>query len=379
MAAGGRHAMKIAVVANSAWHLYNFRRRVMQALRDEGHDVLAISPTDNYAQNLRAEGFPWHEWPLAAAGINPWRELRAVADLRRTFVSAGIDLAFTYTPKANIYAGLAARGLPLAHVPNVSGLGRVFIQTGPLTRLVTGLYRLAFRRAHTVVFQNEDVRREFLAAGLVEPDRTLRVPGSGVDLVRFLPVPLPEAGAPVILFVGRVLSDKGVREFIQAARQMRRNRPDLIFRILGRVGADNPTAIPAGEVRSWEDEGLVQLLGTCDDVRPHLMQALCVVLPSYREGVPRALLEAAAMARPCIATDVPGCREAVVHERTGLLCLPRDSAALAGAMQRFIDAGPVGWASMGAAGRRHVEDHFDENLVIDSYREIAQRVANAPT
>jgi len=267
----------------------------------------------------------------------------------------------------------------LVHVPNVSGLGRVFIQTGPLTRLVTGLYRLAFRRAHTVVFQNEDDRREFLAAGLVEPDRTLRVPGSGVDLVRFLPMPLPEAGAPVFLFVGRVLSDKGVREFIQAARQMRRNRPDLIFRILGRVGADNPTAIPAGEVRSWEDEGLVQLLGTCDDVRPHLMQALCVVLPSYREGVPRVLLEAAAMARPCIATDVPGCREAVVHESTGLLCLARDSAALAGAMQRFIDAGPVGWASMGAAGRRHVEDHFDENLVIDSYREIAQRVANAPT
>lgn len=369
--------MKIAVVANSAWHLYNFRRRVMQALRDDGHDVLAISPSDSYAQNLLAEGFAWHDWPLAAAGVNPWRELRAVADLRRTLVSAGIDLALTYTPKANIYAGLAARGLPLVHVPNVSGLGRVFIQTGPLTRLVTGLYRFAFKQAHTVVFQNEDDRREFLSAGLVEPDRILRVPGSGVDLVRFLPGPLPEGGAPVFLFVGRVLSDKGVREFIQAARQMRRNRPDLIFRILGRVGADNPTAIPAAEARSWEDEGLVELLGTCDDVRPHLKQALCVVLPSYREGVPRVLLEAAAMARPCIATDVPGCREAVVHERTGLLCLPRDSAALADAMQRFIDSGPVGWASMGAAGRRHVEDHFDENLVIDSYREIVQRVANA--
>jgi glycosyltransferase involved in cell wall biosynthesis len=243
--------------------------------------------------------------------------------------------------------------------------------------LVAGLYRLAFSRARTVVFQNEDDRSEFLAAGLVDAERTLRVPGSGVDLERFTPMPLPEGGAPVFLFVGRVLSDKGVREFVQAARQMRSRRPDLIFRILGRVGADNPTAIPLDEVRSGEEESLVELLGTCDDVRPHLAHALCVVLPSYREGVPRVLLEAAAMARPCIATDVPGCRDAVVDGRTGLLCAPRDSAALAGAMQRFIDAGPAVWASMGAAGRRHVEDHFDERRVIETYRTIARRAASA--
>ena len=371
--------MKIAVVANSAWYLYNFRRRLMQALRDDGHDVVAISPTDAYAQKLQTDGFEWTEWPLVAAGTNPWRELRAVSDLRRALVSGRIDLAFTYTPKANIYAGLAARGLPLVHVPNVSGLGRAFIQRGLLTRLVAGLYRLAFSRARTVVFQNEDDRSEFLAAGLVDPERTVRVPGSGVDLDRFAPVPLPTGGAPVFLFVGRVLSDKGVREFVQAARQMLRIRPGLVFRILGRVGADNPTAIPADEVRSWEEEGLVELLGTCDDVRPHLARALCVVLPSYREGVPRVLLEAAAMARPCIATDVPGCRDAVVDGRTGLLCAPRDSAALAGAMQRFIDAGPAVWASMGAAGRRHVEDHFDERRVIETYRTIARRAAGAAT
>ena len=369
--------MKIAVVANSAWYLYNFRRRLMQALRDDGHDVVAISPTDAYAQKLQTDGFEWTEWPLVAAGTNPWRELRAVSDLRRALVSGRIDLAFTYTPKANIYTGLAARGLPLVHVPNVSGLGRAFIQRGLLTRLVAGLYRLAFSRARTVVFQNEDDRSEFLAAGLVDAERTLRVPGSGVDLERFAPVPLPTGGAPVFLFVGRVLSDKGVREFVQAARQMRSRRPDLIFRILGRVGADNPTAILLDEVRSWEEESLVELLGACDDVRPHLAHALCVVLPSYREGLPMVLLEAAAMARPCIAADVPGCRDAVVDGRTGLLCAPRDSAALAGAMQRFIDAGPAVWASMGAAGRRHVEDHFDEHRVIETYRTIARRAAGA--
>ena len=372
--------MKIAVVANSAWYLYNFRRRLMQALRDDGHDVVAISPTDAYAQKLQTDGFEWTEWPLAAAGTNPWRELRAVSDLRLALARGQVDLAFTYTPKANIYAGLAARGLPLVHVPNVSGLGRAFIQRGLLTRLVAGLYRLAFSRARTVVFQNEDDRSEFLAAGLVDAERTLRVPGSGVDLERFSAVPLPQGDAPAFLFVGRVLGDKGVREFVQAARQVRRSRPDLIFRILGRVGADNPTAIPPDEVRSWEAEGLVEMLGMCDDVRPHLARALCVVLPSYGgEGVPRVLLEAAAMARPCIATNVPGCRDALVDESTGFLCLPRDSASLAGAMQRFIDAGPAVWARMGAAGRRHVEDHFDEHRVIETYRGIARRAAGAAT
>lgn len=369
--------MKIAVVANSAWYLFNFRRRLMQALRDDGHDVLAIGPTDAYASYLQADGIEFRDWPLAAAGTNPWRELRAVSDLRRTLAREQIDLVFTYTPKANIYAGLAARGLSLVHVPNVSGLGRAFIQRGLMTRLVAGLYRLAFSRAQTVVFQNEDDRNEFLAAGLVDAQRTMRVPGSGVDLMRFAPVPLPKGGAPVFLFVGRVLGDKGVREYVQAARQVRRSRPDVVFRILGRVGADNPTAIPAAEVRSWEAEGLVELLGTCDDVRPHLAHAHCVVLPSYREGVPRVLLEAAAMARPCIATDVPGCRDALVDGRTGLLCAPRDGAALADAMFRFIDSGPVAWARMGEAGRRHVQEHFDESLVIETYRAITRRAAGS--
>ncbi len=270
--------MRIAVVANSAWYLFNFRRRLMHTLQGDGHQVVAMSPADAYAAQLRSEHLDWVEWRLA----------------------------FTYTPKANIYTGLAARGLPLAHVPNVSGLGRAFIDRGALTRLVVRLYRLAFGRAHVVVFQNEDDRGEFLAARLVEPARTLRVPGSGVDLDRFTPVPLPPGTAPVFLFIGRVLGDKGVREYVDAARRIRRHSPQAVFRILGSVSADNPTAIPAEEVRSWVDESLVELLGTTDDVRPAIAAAHGIVLPSYREGVPRVLLEAAAMARPCIATDVPG-------------------------------------------------------------------------
>jgi glycosyltransferase involved in cell wall biosynthesis len=369
--------MRIAVVANSAWYLFNFRRRLMHTLQGDGHQVVAMSPADAYAAQLRSEHLDWVEWRLSAGGTHPWRELRAVAALRRELRRNRIELAFTYTPKANIYTGLAARGLPLAHVPNVSGLGRAFIDRGALTRLVVRLYRLAFGRAHVVVFQNEDDRGEFLAARLVEPARTLRVPGSGVDLDRFTPVPLPPGTAPVFLFIGRVLGDKGVREYVDAARRIRRHSPQAVFRILGSVSADNPTAIPAEEVRSWVDESLVELLGTTDDVRPAIAAAHGIVLPSYREGVPRVLLEAAAMARPCIATDVPGCRDAVVDGTTGLLCAARDGAALANAMQRFIDAGPTNWAHWGQAGRAHVQADFDERKVIETYRRVASELAGA--
>lgn len=364
--------MKIAVVANSAWYLYNFRLRLMQALRSDGHELLAVAPADGHAARLQEAGVDWLDWPLAASGTHPLRELRSLLALRRLLVRQGVELAFTYTPKANIYTGLAARGLRLAHVPNVSGLGRVFIDRGPLTVLVKRLYRSAFARARRVVFQNDEDRDEFLRAGLVDAARTLRVPGSGVDLDRFAPAPWPAEGSdPVFLFVGRVLRDKGAREFAQAARQVRQRWPQARFRMLGSVGADNPTAIPAVEWQAWVAQDGLQMLGSVDDVRPHIAAAHCIVLPSYREGVPRVLLEAAAMGRPCIATDVPGCRDAVVDGRSGWLCAARDAGALAAAMLRFVDAGPAVWQRMGAAGRAHVEQRFDERSVLQVYRELA--------
>lgn len=371
--------MNIAVVANSAWYLVNFRGRLMQALQAEGHRVLAIAPRDEHAPRLAEAGIDWVDWPLAASGTHPWQELRSVWALRRLLAQHEIGLAFTYTPKANIYTGLAARGLGLAHVPNVSGLGRAFIDRTLLTRLVVALYRVAFGRARHVVFQNDDDREEFVRAGLVDASRTLRVPGSGVDLERFVPAPWPATAAtdPVFLFVGRVLRDKGAREYAEAARQVRQQVPGAQFRILGSVSADNPTAIPAAEWQAWSAEGLIDLLGTTDDVRPHLARSHCVVLPSYREGVPRALLEAAAMARPCIATDVPGCRDAVVVGQTGLLCAARDADALARTMLRFLAIGIDRWQAMGAAGRAHVEANFDERQVIETYLRLARRESPA--
>jgi glycosyltransferase involved in cell wall biosynthesis len=364
--------VKIAVIANTGWYLWNFRRPLMAALRAQGHEVLALSPPDDHVQRLQAEGHAWRALRLDAASINPFAELATVWRLRRQLRAAGVQLLLTYTPKVNIDSGLAAMGTGIVHVPNVSGLGRVFIQRSALTPLVVRLYRLAFGRAFRVVFQNGDDADAFRQLGLVRPDQVVRVPGSGVDVDRFRPGPMPPDGgsAPVFLFVGRLLRDKGAVEFVEAACRVRAVLPGARFRLLGASGSDNPSAIGAAELAAWRAEGVVELLGAVDDVRPHLAAAHCVVLPSYREGVPRALLEAAAMARPCIATDVPGCRDAVEDGVNGLLCPARDAAALAAAMQRFAAAGTAQQALWGEAGRRRAETRFDERIVLATYGEI---------
>jgi len=372
--------MRIAIAANSGWYLYNFRRSLMHALREAGHRPVAVSPHDDYIERLIDEGFDFIDVALDAAGTNPLQELGTVQRLRQLLRGGRFDAAFTWTPKANIYFGLAAKGLRLQHVPNVSGLGRVFIDESWLTPLVRRLYRSAFQTARVVIFQNDDDQREFTQLGLVRSDRTVRVPGSGVDLSRFVPTPLPAGGAgvtrvrPVFLFIGRILRDKGVVELVEAARIVRATHPGAVFRLLGSIGANNPTAVPAEQVQAWAAEGVVQVLGPTDDVRPEIAAAHCVVLPSYREGVPRVLLEAAAMARPCIATDVPGCRDAVDHGVTGLFCAVRNVDSLAQALLSFIELPAEAQEAMGRAGRAKVERQFDERLVLATYTGLAQAI-----
>lgn len=371
--------MKIAVIANSAWYLYNFRRNLMRALAQAGHQPIAVSAADPYAQRLREEGFEHRPLPLEAAGTQPLRELATLASLRRLLQREQVATALTYTPKANIYTGLVARSLRFAHVPNVSGLGRVFIRPSPLTPLVRVLYRQAFKHALNVVFQNEDDRELFVRMGLVERSITLRTPGSGVDIDHFRPNGPNPTGAPRFLLVARMLWDKGVGEYVEAARALRADHPEVEFHLLGSSASDNPAAVPAQTLRSWQETGVVRHTEHVDDVRPLLAQAHCVVLPSYREGVPRSLLEAASMGKPLIATDAPGCRDTVIDGVNGFLCRPRDAKSLEQAMRSFLALSPQQQAAMGEHSRSMVEREFDESLVIATYLELIERSArNAP-
>jgi glycosyltransferase involved in cell wall biosynthesis len=331
-----------------------------------------LAPRDDSANTLEQMGCRVMDLPMDIKGLSPRRDLVLLWRLWRHIGRERPDAVLCYTIKNNIFGGLAARGRGIPFVPNVTGLGTAFLSGRRLQRLVEALYRHAFARAPVVFFQNRDDCDLFLRRGLVTMHQARVLPGSGIDSAAFAPEPMPDHAAdePVFLMIARVLRDKGVEEFVTAARTIRSRHPRAVFRLLGPLGAENRSAIPPETVRAWQDEGVIDYLGTASDVRPHIARADCVVLPSYREGMPRTLLEAAAMARPVIATDVPGCRAALVEDETGLLCRARDGASLAQACARFIALPAESRAAMGAAGRDRVEHDFTESRVINAYREV---------
>ena len=265
-------------------------------------------------------------------------------------------------------------------INNVSGLGTAFLRGGWLGGVVCSLYRVALRRSHRVFFQNDEDRQVFIEKRLVAPARTGLLPGSGIDLVHFSPLAfdgssLRNGAGLVFLMVARLLWDKGVLEFVEAARRVKALFPESRFQLLGFLDVKNQTAVGRSDVEAWVKEGVVEYLGTSDDVRPFLAAADCVVLPSYREGTPRSLLEAAAMGRPLLATDVPGCREVVVDGVNGLLCHVRDSVDLAEKMMQMIDMPMSALLQMGQESRSLAETRFDEQIVIRKYLEAIDEVA----
>lgn len=371
--------MRVAVVSNTAWYLINFRLNLMKSLQAAGHEVVAVAPYDAvYVERLRSAGVLFAPVVISGSGTSPLRELQSVWALRRVLRFYGVEAVLSYTPKGNLYSALAAMSCCLPFVPNVSGLGRSFIRKNWVTTVVKLMYKLTLRRAHKVFFQNQDDMATFVESGLVRRERCECLPGSGVDVSRFTLQPMPERflESPVFLLVARLMWDKGVGEFVKAARLVLARYPKARFQLLGFVDVDNPSAVPRAQVEAWEAEGLLTYLGSTDDVRPYLSQADCVVLPSYREGVPRTLLEAAAVGRPVITTDVPGCRDAVVDGVTGWLCRIADEDDLARCMLTFIETSSVKRAAMGMRGRERIEAEFDERLVLQAYLREVQCISS---
>jgi glycosyltransferase involved in cell wall biosynthesis len=371
--------MRIAVVSNTCWYLFNFRLNLMLALQAAGYAVVAVAPDDAYAQRIRDAGIAFEPVPISGGGTHPLRELQSVLRLGAVFRRHRVGLVLSYTPKGNLYSALACMALRIPFVPNVSGLGRAFIRKSLVTQVAKSLYRLTFGRAHGVFFQNADDMAVFVDSGLVGANQAERVPGSGVDLSRFAPTtPVARAAdAPVFLMVARMLWDKGVGEYVAAAAIVKARVPQARFQLLGFLEVDNPSAISRQQMDEWVAAGWVEYLGRTDDVRPFLAQADGVVLPSYREGVPRTLLEAAAMARPVITTDAPGCRDTVVDGQTGYLCRVADPQDLAEKLLRFIALPPELRHAMGSRGRAFVVQNFDERRVIERYLAVVGEVVGA--
>ena len=365
--------MKVLLVSRCSWTFFNFRGGLATALAARHVDVMGGGAGgDGYESRIRALSIPFKVLPVDKRGINPFGDLRLLAALYLWYRAERPDVVHHFTIKPVIYGSIAAR---LAGVPRIintiTGLGYVYTeQRGLLRWIVDRLYRLALRCSHRVFFQNTDDRDLFVGGGLVDPGIASVVPGSGVNTERFRPDgsteqgPAP-AGGTTVLMLSRILRDKGAHEFVDAARLARNTIPGIRFCMVGEIDTRNPSAVPEDTVRAWQKDGVIEWFGHTDEVRPYIAMADVVVLPSYREGMPRSLLEASAMGKAVIATDVVGCREVVEHGRTGLLVPVRDAQALARAIVELA-CDPKRRAQMGAAGRDKILKQFDERFVIES-------------
>ena len=369
---------RVVLAINSAWNIANFRSGLIRGLQADGWEVVAMAPRDAHVARIEALGCRFVELPMRGDGTNPWHDVMLYRRYKAALAAEQPTAFLGFTIKPNVYGSLAAHSLGIPVVNNIAGLGTAFISTNWLTTVARLLYRIALRQSHTVLFQNEEDRRYFIDSGLVDGAHTTRVPGSGVDLDAFAPAALPvrAPGAALrLLFVGRLLRDKGLLELAQAARLLKAQGIHVEIALLGFLEAPNRTAISRIEVDAWQAEGLLRYLGSSDDVRPHIADADAVVLPSYREGVPRTLLEAAAMARPLIASDAVGCRDVVDDGVNGFLARVRDAADLATQIARFAALEKSARLAMGRASRAKVEREFDERVVLDTYRRLLHGMA----
>lgn len=365
---------RIIICLNTAWNLVNFRAGLIRALVAQGYEVVAVAPLDQYADQLATFGCRYVSLPMDNKGTHPGRDLLLLWRFFRLFQKEKPNVYLGYTVKPNVYGSLAAHlsGIPV--INNIAGLGSVFIRGSWLTGLVRALYRLALTRSIKVFFQNDDDRQMFISSGLVAKVVADRLPGSGIDLAKFCPVPFPGEAPIRFLLIGRMLWDKGVGEFVDAARQLKARGVEAEFCLLGFLDVQNPAAISRAQMDEWVAEGVIRYLGVSDNVAEEIAQADCVVLPSYREGTPRTLLEAAAMARPIVTTDAVGCREVVDDGVNGYLCRIKDACDLADKLALILAHSPEERRAMGLAGRAKVEREFDEKIVVSKYLEAISAV-----
>lgn len=361
--------MKIVVISSFPENLINFRGPLLAALVGAGHDVIACAPGGDHQTEsaLRALGVTFRPIPLDRRGLNPLRDGRLLVSLVALLRELAPDAVLSYSIKPVVYGSLAAMlaGVPIIDAL-ITGLGYVFSGDSPKQRLLRAfsltLYRVGLLRARVVYFQNPDDEALFRRFGLIGPrTRTVQVNGSGVDLAHFARAGAVTEG-PVFLQVARLIEEKGVLDFVAAARLLKRTHPGAVCRLLG-MYEQGAGGIRPAQVAAWEREGVIEYLGETQDVRPFLAAASVFVLPSYyREGVPRSVLEAMAMGRPIITTDAPGCRETVEPGLNGYLVPARDPEALAAAMARFADE-PEAIARMGANSHAIACAKYDVHVV----------------
>src|SRR5258708_3900363 len=358
--------MRVAIVLNTSWNIYNFRMNFVKALLDHGHEVHTIAPFDHYTYHLIQAGCKHHNVKMDSRGANIIKDLALIVELGLIYLKTKPDVILHFTVKPNVYGTLAAAVLRIPVINNVCGLGTVFLRDGMVSKVAKVLYKISFRFPRKVFFQNPDDKKLFIDEKLVSPKIVDLLPGSGIDVSAFTPAPL-KSHVFTFLFISRLIYDKGIVEYVEAIKILKAYGISARFQLLGAKDPKHKRGLPVQVINTWVKEGHIEYLGKTDDVRPFIDQADCVVLPSYREGSPRSLMEAACMAKPIVATDVPGCRQVVEDGYNGLLCKVQDAGDLAAKMLVMSQTPSVIRQQMGEHGRKKMEIEFSDSVVANKY------------
>jgi len=369
--------MKVAIVLNTSWNIFNFRLNFVKALLAKGYEVHTIAPHDNYTQHLEALGCVHHDVKMDSRGANPIKDIALTFELWGIYRKLRPDIILHYTIKPNVYGTLAASMLKIPTINNVCGLGTVFLKNNLVSAVAVALYKFAFRFPKKVFFQNSDDLALFLEKKLVPAKSADLIPGSGIDLSHFQPMEFKRNDSFTFLLISRLITDKGILEYIEAVKSLKRKGVNARFQLLGAKDPEHKRGIQLPVIDEWIQSNTIEYLGTTDDVRKFIKEADCIVLPSYREGTPRTLLEAASSSKPIVATDVPGCHNVVIDNYNGLLCKLKDVDDLALKMEQMILLDDNTIKKFGENGRKKIEFEFDENLVISKYLQEISSVQKA--
>lgn len=355
---------KVLILGNHAEGLYNFRKELIHKLLEEQYEVHYSVPYHAKVELLLKIGGTYHEIEMNRRSINPIKDIKILKHYYSLIKKVDPDVILTYTIKPNIYGGILASYLKKPVIANITGLGSALQGRGLIYRFVKILYKLGLKNAKYVFFQNESNRDFFIKNNISTENKAFLLKGSGVNIKEFYPIDIVKSDNKVtFLFVGRIMKDKGIDEYIEAAKLIKKEKDNIRFQVLGFFDDDTYK----NKIEEFERSGVIEYLGVSDDTRLEMKNADCIVLPSYHEGMSNVLLEGAALGKPLITTNIHGCKEVIDDGENGFLCNPKDAESLKEAINKFINLSEAQRKEMGRLSREKVVKEFDRNIVVDQY------------
>lgn len=354
--------MKILILANNDVGLYKFRKELIQTLIKRGHRVLVSIPDGELIPDIKKLGVKEFITKVDRRGINALKDFGLLIRYLHLFLQQKPDFVITYTIKPNIYGGMCCRLLKIPYAENITGLGTAFQEENLIRKIVCVLYKISCKKAKVVFFENEENKQIFLNNCLIKKEQAYGLNGAGVNLQEYPYIEYPDRNEPIrFLFIGRVMKEKGVDELFEAARQIKREYPNVLFDIVGPMEDEYESVI-----KKLEEEKIITYYGYQKDVRTFIAQCSCFVLPSWHEGMANTNLECASSGRPLITSNIAGCKESLIDGVSGLLCLPKNSKSLYESMRKMILMDYVCRKKMGYNGRKHMEEIFDKEKIVNS-------------